>query len=471
MVFSSGLPRLLLVLLVPLLGSFSQEISEPMLAKPVLAVRRTAPQVRPNVLLILTDDLGYGDLSAYGATDLRTPHVDSLLGAGLRFTNFYANSPVCSPSRAALLTGRYPEQVGVPGVIRDVVQNSWGYLAPTATLLPVYLRKAGYHTALVGKWHLGLEPPNLPNERGFQEFYGFTGDMMDDYRSKTRNGLNFMRHNERTIDPPGHATDVFTEAAVRYLHQRKGQPAPFFLYLGYNAPHNPLQPPTGWLANVVRREPGIDSTRAKLVALIEHLDAGIGRVLSALKANGQAGNTMVIFLSDNGGWEPAKANVGPYRGFKGSVYEGGLRIPAGVCWPGHVRAGRTSPENLLLMDWFPTLLQAAHAPVPGGLDGRSFLPLLESEQTPPSSERPLFYIRREGQDVMKGLTIQALRLGDWKLLQPNPFAPYELYNLKDDPRETTNLFGNERAKADQLVKLLMEHTRQSGAVPWQKAAR
>ncbi|GAB3326079.1 sulfatase-like hydrolase/transferase [Larkinella ripae] len=440
----------------------------------VLLISHTppAPAPKPNIVLIMADDLGWGDLSCYGATDLKTPSLDSLMKAGMRFTRFYANSPVCSPSRAALLSGRWPEQMGVPGVIRDDSTDSWGYLAP-GPLLPNYLQQAGYHTALVGKWHLGLESPNTPNERGFQEFDGFLGDMMDDYYTKQRNNHNFMRHNRRVINPPGHATDVFTEGAIRYVNARKGSSKPFFLYLAYNAPHNPLQPPAEWLERVTQREPNIDPTRAKLVALIEHMDAGIGRLLATLKANRQLDNTLIVFTSDNGGWGPGKANNGPVRAFKGTMYEGGLRIPAGVAWPGQVKPGQVSDERLLLIDWLPTFLEITGRKAIAPLDGKSILSLLTSSQSDGSAlesirQRPLFFIRREGNDSFKGLTTQAVRLGGWKLLQPSPFAPFELYNLKDDPKETTDLASREKAKAAELTRLLMNHIRKGGSVPWQK---
>ncbi|MFD1139527.1 sulfatase-like hydrolase/transferase [Larkinella insperata] len=433
----------------------------------------SAPGPKPNIVFIIADDLGWGDLSCYGATDLKTPHIDSLMRAGLRFTSFYANSPVCSPSRASLLSGRWPERMGVPGVIRDDSTDSWGYLA-TGPLLPDYLQKAGYHTALVGKWHLGLESPNTPNEHGFQEFDGFLGDMMDDYYTKLRNKHNFMRHNRQVINPPGHATDVFTDGAIRYVNSRRGRSKPFFLYLPYTAPHNPLQPPAEWLERVQKREPGIDPTRAKLVALIEHMDANIGRLLATLKANGQLQNTLIVFTSDNGGWGPGRANNGPVRAFKGTMYEGGIRIPAGVAWAGHIQPGRTSDERLQLIDWLPTFLELTGRKATAPLDGRSMLPLLTSKQPDGLTletirQRPLFFIRREGTDAFKGLTTQAVRQGDWKLLQPNPFSPYELYNLKDDPKETTDLASREKAKAAELTRLLMDHIRRSGSVPWQKS--
>ncbi|HEX5667603.1 MAG TPA: sulfatase-like hydrolase/transferase, partial [Chitinophagaceae bacterium] len=175
---------------------------------------------KPNILLILTDDLGYHDVSYYGTKDLRTPNIDQLCRSGMRFDNFYANSPVCSPTRASLMTGRYPEYVGVPGLIRSNPNDSWGYLDPTAILLPAILKKAGYHTALIGKWNLGLESPNLPNEKGFDLFHGWLEDMMEDYTIKRRLAKNYMRLNQDSIDPKGHATDVFTAWSIEYLRKR-----------------------------------------------------------------------------------------------------------------------------------------------------------------------------------------------------------------------------------------------------------
>ena len=200
-------------------------------------------QSKPNIIIILVDDLGYGDLSSYGATDLKSPAIDSLMAAGMRFDSFYANCPVCSPTRAALLSGTYPDLVGVPGVIRTFPKNNWGWLSPEAVLLPVSLKTAGYHTAIVGKWHLGLESPNTPNERGFDFFKGFLCDMIDDYYKHRRHGINYFRENQKEIDPPGHATDLFSNWAVDYLNKRKDKKQPFFLYLAYNAPHTPIQPP------------------------------------------------------------------------------------------------------------------------------------------------------------------------------------------------------------------------------------
>ncbi len=434
---------------------------------------------RPNVLVILVDDLGYGDLSCYGATDLKTPHIDGLVAAGMRFDNFYANCPVCSPTRASLMTGRYPDLVGVPGVIRTHLADNWGYLLPQAVLLPQMLKRAGYHTALVGKWHLGLASPNTPNERGFDHFHGFLGDMMDDYYNHRRHGFNYMRLNDKEIDPEGHATDLFTQWAVDYLRSRgegvppskRGQDArdanqPFFLYLAYSAPHAPIQPPPEGLDRVKQRESGISDRRARLVALIEHLDAGIGKVLAALKETGLADNTLVIFTSDNGGQVSLGATNGPWRAGKGDMYEGGLRVPMGAVWPGRTQPGTHSDRVALTMDLFPTICEAGGVRVEHEIDGRSVLPILVG-QAQPQDERVLFWVRREGGAQYGGRAYYAVRQGDYKLLQNSPFEPMELYNLRDDPKEQKPL-GRKHPMYNRLFTALQSHVTQAGAVPWQK---
>ena len=296
-------------------------------------------QQKPNVLFILTDDLGYGDLSSYGASDLNTPNIDNLVDSGVRFDSFYANCPVCSPTRASILTGMYPDMAGVPGVIRTHQRDSFGYLSPNAVLLPKVLKTAGYDTALIGKWHLGLESPNTPNEHGFDHFHGFLGDMMEDYWTHRRHDINYMRLEDKEIDPEGHATDLFTEWSVDYIKAHAKSDKPFFLYLGYNAPHGPIQPPKEWLGRVKSRNPNIDDKRAKIVALIEHLDDRIGIVIDALKSSGIYDNTLIIFTSDNGGDIPAGASNAPLFGCKGQMYEGGIRVPMCAVWEGKI-----SPE-------------------------------------------------------------------------------------------------------------------------------
>ncbi|MEX2285950.1 MAG: sulfatase-like hydrolase/transferase [Planctomycetaceae bacterium] len=425
--------------------------------------------MRPNILVILADDLGYGDLSSYGAADLHTPNIDAIVAAGMKFENFYANCSVCSPTRAALLTGRYPDMVGVPGVIRTHADESWGYLAPDAVLLPKLLGPAGYHCALVGKWHLGLESPNTPDERGFEFFHGWLGDMMDDYYAHRRHGINYMRLNSETIDPKGHATDVFTTWACDFLNEPRGE-RPFFLYLAYNAPHSPIQPPDDWLEKVRRREPHVSEKRAKLIALIEHMDDGVGRVMQALKDSEQDQNTIVVFTSDNGGPLGAGATNGPLRDGKGSMYEGGLKVPAAVIWPGQVAAGSVTAQMAMTMDLFPTLLQAAGIEPPNDIDGVSFIPTLLGRQQPPL-RTDWFFGRREGWAEFGGKTIEAVRRGDWKLLQNSPFGPMELYNLKTDPLEQRNVIKHEPAVFKELSAALRKQLQRYGTVPWQRVER
>jgi arylsulfatase A-like enzyme len=423
---------------------------------------------KPNVVVILADDLGRADYSAFGTRDIRTPHLDRLCAEGMTFTNFRANSCVCSPTRAALLSGCHPDRVGVPGVIREEdPHNSWGYLAPHVPLLPKVLKKSGYHSALVGKWHLGTSSPNTPNERGFDVFHGFLGDMMDDYWTHLRNGQNFMRHNAETIAPTGHATDLFTDWACQYLKERAGERQPFFLYLAYNAPHDPVQPPTDWLEKVRQREPGLAEKRAKLVALIEHMDAGIGRVLDTLEKLNLANDTLVFFTSDNGGLLPSGANNGPWRSGKTHMYEGGLRVPAIARWPGKIQPGSHTDRDVLTMDLFPTVCEAAAAPQPTGLDAVSFLPtLLGSPQS--AAERSQYFVRREGGALYGGKTIEALIRGGWKLVQDSPFTPLELFNLRTDPEETKNVAGNEPEVFKALSAELRRQVQRGGTIGWQK---
>jgi len=419
----------------------------------------------PNILMILVDDLGYGDLACYGSGDMRTPSIDRLMNRGMRFDNFYANCPVCSPTRAALLTGRYPDLVGVPGVIRTHIKDSWGYLSPQAVLLPQVLKAAGYHTGIVGKWHLGLEEENRPNRRSFDFFHGFLGDMMDDYYHHRRFGHNYMRLNDKEIDPEGHATDLFSQWAGDYIRLRGNTGKPFFLYLAYNAPHTPIQPPPEWIDRVKNREPGISDRRAKLVALIEHLDDGIGRVLTALKKAGLERNTLVIFASDNGGLLRVGANNGPLRAGKQDMYEGGIKVPMCAVWPGRIAAGSRSKRIALTMDLYPTMCEAAGARFTHEIDGRSILPtLLGRSQS--EEDRTLFWVRREG-NRYGGQDYYAARDGDWKLVQNSPFEPFELYHLKDDPREEKSV-GPNHPMYKKLFTALRGHVCRAGALPWQK---
>ena len=294
----------------------------------------------------------------------------------------------------------------------------------------------------------------------------FLGDMMDDYWTHLRHGRNLMRRNQEVIDPQGHATDIFTGWACDYLEGRAKDGGPFFLYLAYNAPHDPIQPPTEWLEKVKQCEPGITEKRAKLVALIEHLDAGIGKVLDALDHTGLATNTLVIFSSDNGGVLANEANNGPWRGGKQHMYEGGIRVPGAARLPGRIQPGSRTDRITLTMDIFATACEALGAQPPADIDGVSFWPTLLG-QTVAESKRDLYFIRREGGTAYGGKTIEAFRRGDWKLLQDSPFAPLELYDLKSDPKETTDLAAKERQIFNQLSAGLRRQIQRGGQTPWQ----
>lgn len=420
----------------------------------------------PNIIMILVDDLGYGDLSCQeGTRDVHTPNIDRLLNEGIRFTNFHANCPVSSPSRASLLTGRYPDMVGVPGVIRTHKEDSWGYLSEDAVLLPEMLGKAGYKTSIIGKWHLGLDTPNTPTERGFDYFHGFLGDMMDDYYTHRRFGNNYMRENKKEVDPEGHATEIFSDWAIEYINDNKKSEQPFFMYLAYNAPHSPVQPPQEWLEKVQKRAPALSQKRAKLVALIEHLDYNIGRIYHELEKNGMLDNTLILFASDNGGDAGSEANNGPYRGAKQDMYEGGIHVAGGCYWKGNIKPA-VLDNFVMLSDIFPTLCDLTGVSVNHEIDGMSFLPLLKGELLD-TGNRMVHWVRREGNFRYGGMAYYATRCGDYKILQNTPWEPIQFFNLKDDPKEQNPISDRNSEEYKKLFKGLMEHIRQAGMIPWQ----
>ena len=423
---------------------------------------------KPNILLIMSDDQGYHDVSYYGTSDIKTPNIDLIKKNGIRFDNFYANSPVCSPTRASLMTGLYPDKAGVPGVIRTYKDNNWGFLRNDVLLLPERLNKLNYDTALIGKWHLGLESPNTPNERGFDFFHGWLGDMMDDYWDHKRHGINYMRLNDKIIEVKGHATDLFTDWSIEYIKSKKNSNKPFFLYLAYNAPHFPVQPPKNYLEKVMKREKDIDSVRANLVAFIEHMDYGIGRVINSLKETNQFENTLIIFTSDNGGHNPSKANNGPLRDGKQSVYEGGLKVPTVLSWEKNIKKNISSNKTILTMDLYPTILEIAGDNNKLNIDGTSFADELYNPKNNHKNDRNIYFVRREGGMKYSGKTISAIRKGSWKLLQNSPFDSLELYNLDLDPQEKNNLINSEREVYNELNKLLMNQIQQGGSIPWQR---
>ena len=432
----------------------------------VLAAASLHAAKKPNVVCILVDDLGYSDLSSFGGTDIRTPAIDGMMKAGLRFDQFYSNCTVCTPTRASLLTGRYPDLVGAPGVIRQWDETSWGYFQPTGPTMPELMRKAGYHTAMVGKWHLGFESPNIPNDRGFDFFHGFLADMMDDYWTHLRGGVNWMRLNKKEVKAKGHATEVFTRWAIDYVKKQSAdEKKPFFLYLAYNAPHFPIQPPKDWLEKVQKREPQLSKKRATNVAFVEHMDHEIGKFMDALKELGIAEDTLVVFSSDNGGSIPHGALNGELRGGKQDHWEGGIRVPTCAVWPGMIEPGRTNAPGIT-MDLLPTFCEIAGVKVEHEIEGQSLAPvLLKGSKGDPN--RSLIFVRREGNRRYQGRAYYAIRRGPWKLLQNTPFEPMQLVNLEEDPAEA-NPKPNSGKIANELTAELMRHIQKSGKITWKK---
>jgi arylsulfatase A-like enzyme len=413
---------------------------------------------KPNILLIMADDLGFGDLSIMGGTDVQSPNIDQLFLEGLTFTDFYANSALGSPTRASLLTGKYPGLVGVPGSIGAEQANSCGHLNCDSTLASLF-QTTGYTTALIGKWDLGFESPNLPNEKGFDLFMGFLGDKMDDYYTHLHNGKNFMRFNNNEINPPGHATDLFSDWAADFIRREETDQKPFFLYVAYNAPGSPVQPPEDWLGKVTKRQPGLNLNRAKNIGAIEHMDAGIGRIIDALDETNQLKNTIILFSSDNGGSYTSGASNGVLRGGKQDLYEGGIRVPACLFWKGKIKKGSTCQQIAMTMDIYPTLCQLVELPLEAsGIDGKSLAGCIYKGE-PSIEDRTLFWVCLKGNEH-KGQACYAVRKGPYKMVQNHPDEDFSLYNLTTDPHERMPLSkSSEYYKS--LYSLLIQHIQEN----------
>jgi arylsulfatase A-like enzyme len=288
---------------------------------------------------------------------------------------------------------------------------------------------------------------------------------MDDYWTHLRQGNNYMRRNKVEIKPEGHATDIFSDWAIDYLNEAAEKDSPFFLYLAYNAPHFPIQPPEDWLNKVKAREPNISEKRAKNVAFVEHLDFGIGRVLDALKESGQSKNTLVIFSSDNGGHLASGASNGDLRCGKQDMYEGGIKVPTCFAWKEKIKPGSSSDNLGLTMDIYPTLCEFAEVPLIQSVDGISlYRTLLGKDQV--TDSRAVYFMRREG-GRYGGLCYYAARQGQYKLVQNTPFEAMQLFNMETDPKEKIPLSQNSSKFKDLKFKL-SQHIRDAGKIPWQK---
>jgi arylsulfatase A-like enzyme len=407
----------------------------------------TAPPVaRPNIVFIMADDLGFADLSCYGRPDYSTPVLDHLASEGIRFTQAYANSAVCTATRVALITGRYQYRlpVGLEEPLASPERNIG--LPPKHPTLPSLLKKSGYGTTLIGKWHLGWLPGYSPLKSGYDHFFGFRGGKLDYFTHKSgaaSTDTADLWDGDAKVEEHGYLTDLLGDRAVKTIDDYAKAKQPFFLSLHFNAPHWPWEGPddeaesqrvTGNLADY---DGGDQATYGRMVMA---MDAAIGRVLEAVDHNGIANNTIVIFTSDNGG--ERFSDVWPFSGSKMELLEGGLRIPAIARWPLHIGAGTTTDQVAISMDWVPTLLEAANADADPAypLDGISLMPCLLGTASP--EPRKLFWrYHSNGQ--------RAMRDGDLKWLQirDNDF----LFNVVADPLERANLKARQAAAYQRMI--------------------
>lgn len=416
------------------------------MASAAMLTRRSAaaaPARRPNILFIMADDLGYADLSCYGRPDFRTPNVDRLAAQGMRFTQAYANSAVCSATRTALITGRY--QYRLAAGLEEPIGNRDVGLPPSHPTLPSLLRDAGYETGLVGKWHLGPLPKFGPLQSGYQHFWGYRGGAVDYFTHALAGGADLW-DGDTPVHEAGYLTDLLGAHAVSALGDFARAEKPFLLSLHFSAPHWPWEGP-GDKAESDRLAGGKNvhtfmdydgGSQAVYAAMVERMDEQVGRVLEALDRLDLAGSTIVVFTSDNGG--ERFADTWPFTGRKTELLEGGIRIPAIVRWPGRVRGGATSDAQIISMDWMPTFLAAAgtrpdtHYP-PDGID---ISPALAGGGLP---ERTLYW-------RYKHLAQRACRRGDWKYLKiaGNAF----LFDVAADPLERANLKAREPQRFAEL---------------------
>ena len=402
----------------------------------------------PNFVVILADDLGYGDLGVYGHPSIRTPNIDRMAAEGVRLTEFYAAAPTCTPSRAALLTGRYPKRSGMVRVI--IPKEKWGLPSSEITLAGA-LKKAGYTTGVIGKWHLGGRKPYRPRKRGFDSFFGvlYSNDMT--LLPLLKWPRFALLRDDQPVESPAkvkNLTQRYTGEAVRFIEENKERP--FFLFLSHTMPHVPARPSDEFRGR---------SRFGRYGDVVEELDASTGEVLRALKENGLDEQTMVVFTSDNGPFlggvrrekseKPnkrgqARGSAGDLRGAKGTTWEGGLRVPFVARWPGTIPAGGVRGGIATMMDLFPTFLKQAGAPLPADrvIDGRDLLPYLKGDEEAPHDDFYYYFRSR----------LFAVRSGDWKLhffkkeltkqgkvKDPVKNREPELYDLAGDPPEKNNV--------------------------------
>ncbi len=423
---------------------------------------------RPNFVVFMTDDQGYGDLSCMGNTDFRTPNIDAVAEQGARFTNWYSGSPVCSPSRASLLTGRYPGNAGVRAILAGH-RKATG-LTPQAPTIAAAVKELGYQTAIVGKWHLGLQEQSRPNQNGFDYFYGFMAGCIDYYShifywsmadGKTDPTHDLWENDHEFYDNGKYFTEMVTDKAVEKIRQMNREEEPFFLYVAYNAPHYPMHAPRKYLD----RFPELPADRRIMAAMISAVDDGVGQIVDELKRQGILEDTVIFFQSDNGpsresrNWMDGRGDPyyggqpGGLKGHKFSLFEGGIRVPGIFCWPGHIPGGQVIDEPCAAMDVFPTLLTMAGGdPSQYQLDGMDISDVLLHGAPSPHEE---LYWEMEQQTAIRQGKYKLVLNG--QLVESEPAqAPVFLSDLSVDPGETVNL-------AEKMPDLTQELTRKATA--------
>lgn len=406
------------------------------------ACEQERPSEKPNIIVIMADDLGYGSVGCYGELKIKTPNIDLLAKNGIKFTDFHSNGSVCSPTRAALLTGRYQQRSGLEGVIYVRGNTRELGLDTTQVTVAELLKSNGYATGIVGKWHLGYRKEFNPVYNGFNEFVGFISGNIDYHSHYDNAGTYDWWHNLDSVREEGYSTDLITQHSVDFI--RRHHDKPFFLYVAHEAPHVPFQ----GRDDPAYRFPGKEFTyhgpaenkEASYKEMIEVMDEGIGKIMLSLRENGLEENTLVFFVSDNGA--EVFGNNGGLKGSKGDLWEGGHRVPAIAYWKARITPFESS-ETLMSMDLLPTLISVSHTPTPDGLsfDGIDFSSLLFAKSSLP--ERTLFWRYQKH---------KAVRSKQYKLLMTE--SDTALYDLDHDMQETTDLSRRNKPVMEDLLEQL-----------------
>lgn len=421
------------------------------------AIGGTVTNRPPNLIVIMTDDQGYADVGFNGCKDIPTPNLDSIAHNGVQCRNGYVSYSVCSPSRAGLLTGRYQQRFGHERNPDWEPANLKSGLPLSETTLADALGKAGYHSGIIGKWHLGAHPDLRPLKRGFNEFYGFligshpyfpdklTIKNTDDAKTIDQSRRLWIQRNDEPVKTTQYLTDEFSDEAVRFIARNKEKP--FFLYLAYNAPHGPLQATEKYLS----RFPDIKNpNRRTYAAMVSAVDDGVGRVLAELRTQGLEKDTLVFYLSDNGGPLSNGSDNGPLRGTKGSAWDGGSHVPFAVQWPGHLPKGKVYEKPVISLDIFATITALAQVPENPArpLDGVNLIPYLTGQQS--GDPHPAIYLRMFDKGAF------AVRSGDFREVISESGSAPELFNLAQDAGEKTDISSTNPEKVQALAKLRKE---------------